>query len=53
VGFAGDRLSWDPISCLVTVRGAAPWYKVVSGGVNVTDATKASSTNNIYIYRSP
>ena len=39
VGFAGDRLSWDPISCLVTVRGAAPWYKIVSGGVNVTDAT--------------
>ncbi len=38
VGFAGDRLSWDPISCLVTVRGAAPWYKVLSGGVNVTDA---------------
>ncbi|MBN9690995.1 MAG: nucleoside hydrolase [Verrucomicrobia bacterium] len=39
VGFAGDRLSWDPISCLVTVRGAAPWFKIVSGGVNVTDAT--------------
>lgn len=38
VGLAGDRLSWDPISCLVAVRGAAPWYKVVSGGVNVTDA---------------
>ena len=38
VGFAGDRLSWDPISCLVAVRGAAPWYKVVSGGFNVTDA---------------
>ena len=37
VGFAGDRLSWDPISCLVSVRGAAPWYKVVSGGVNVAD----------------
>lgn len=38
VGYAGDRLSWDPISCLVTVRGAEPWYKVVSGGVNVADA---------------
>lgn len=38
VGFAGDRLSWDPISCLVSVHGAAPWYKVVSGGVNVVDA---------------
>jgi len=38
VGYAGDRLSWDPVSCLVTVRGAAPWYKVVSGGTNVADA---------------
>ena len=38
VGFAGDRLSWDPVSCLVTVRGAAPWYQVVSGGVNAADA---------------
>ena len=37
VGFAGDRLSWDPVSSLVAVRGAEPWYKVVSGGVNVTD----------------
>ena len=37
VGFAGDRLSWDPVSCLVTVRGAAPWYKIVNGGTNVTD----------------
>jgi len=36
-GYAGDRLSWDSISCLVTVRGAAPWYEVVRGGVNVTD----------------
>jgi hypothetical protein len=35
-GYAGDRLSW--ILCrLVTVRGASPWYKVVSGGVNVAD----------------
>ena len=38
VGYAGDRLSWDPVSCLVTVRGATPWYKIVSGGVNVADA---------------
>jgi hypothetical protein len=44
VGFAGDRLSWDPISCLVTVRGAAPWYKVVSGGANVTETTKGINT---------
>jgi inosine-uridine nucleoside N-ribohydrolase len=39
VGFAGDRLSWDPVSCLVAVRGAAPFYSVVSGGRNVVDAT--------------
>ena len=38
VGFAGDRLSWDPISTLVTARGAEPWYSIVSGGVNVTDS---------------
>ncbi|MCY3019500.1 MAG: nucleoside hydrolase [Planctomycetota bacterium] len=44
VGFAGDRLSWDPISCLVAVRGATPWYKVVRGGVNVTDGTKGINT---------
>jgi hypothetical protein len=44
VGFAGDRLSWDPVSCLVTVRGAAPWYKVVSGGVNVVDAATGVNT---------
>ncbi len=37
-GFAGDRLSWDPVSCLVAVRGAAPWYEVVSSGRNVVDA---------------
>ena len=37
VGHAGDRLSWDPVSCLVTVRGAAPFYKVVSGGRNAVD----------------
>jgi len=38
VGFAGDRLSWDPVSCLVAVRGAAPWYTLVTGGSNVIDA---------------
>lgn len=38
VGYGGDRLSWDPISCLVAVRGAAPWYAVVGGGANVADA---------------
>ncbi len=37
VGFAGDRLSWDPVSCLVAVRGAAPWYSVVRGGTNIVD----------------
>ena len=44
VGFAGDRLSWDPISSLVTVRGAAPWYTVVSGGTNVVDAATGINT---------
>ncbi len=38
VGYAADRLSWDPISCLVAVRGAKPWYSVVSGGSNTADA---------------
>ncbi len=37
VGFAADRLSWDPVSVLVATRGAAPWYEIVSGGTNVTD----------------
>ena len=37
-GFAGDRLSWDPVSCLVAVRGAAPWYDVVETGRNEVDA---------------
>ncbi len=37
VGFAGDRLSWDPVSTLVAIRGAEPYYKVVSGGTNITD----------------
>ena len=44
VGFAGDRLSWDSVSALVTVRGAAPWYQVVSGGTNVTDAVTGINT---------
>jgi len=44
VGFAGDRLSWDSISSLVAVRGAAPWYRVVSGGANVTDAVTGINT---------
>ncbi len=44
VGFAGDRLSWDPVSCLVAVRGAAPWYEVVSQGRNVVDAATGLNT---------
>ncbi len=44
VGFAGDRLSWDSISVLVAVRGAAPWYEVGSGGTNVTDPTTGINT---------
>lgn len=44
VGFAGDRLSWDPVSCLVAVRGAAPFYSVVSDGRNVVDATTGINT---------
>jgi hypothetical protein len=44
VGFAGDRLSWDPVSCLVAVRGAAPFYSVVSGGRNVVDSTTGINT---------
>jgi len=44
VGFAGDRLSWDPVSCLVTVRGAMPFYSVVSGGRNEVDATSGINT---------
>ena len=43
-GFAGDRLSWDPISTLVTIRGAAPLFEVVSGGTNVTDAGTGMNT---------
>ena len=43
VGFAGDRLSWDPVSCLVAVRGAAPWYTIVSGGTNVADPETGSN----------
>ncbi len=44
VGFAADRLSWDPVSCLVAVRGAAPFYSVISGGRNVVDATTGINT---------
>jgi hypothetical protein len=44
VGFAGDRLSWDSVSALVAMRGAAPHYEVVSGGTNVTDATTGVNT---------
>jgi len=44
VGFAGDRSSWDPVSCLVAVRGAAPSYSVVSGGRNAVDATTGINT---------
>ncbi|CAN5740303.1 hypothetical protein BH11VER1_BH11VER1_08750 [soil metagenome] len=44
VGFAGDRLSWDPVSCLVAVRGAAPFYSVISGGRNVVDAATGINT---------
>ncbi len=43
-GFAGDRLSWDPISCLVAVRGAAPWYEIVSGGSNSVDPITGVNT---------
>ncbi len=43
-GFAGDRLSWDPVSCLVAVRGPAPWYKLVEGGTNVVDAKTGVNT---------
>ena len=44
VGFAGDRLSWDPVSCLVAARGAAPWYEVVSSGRNIVDAATGLNT---------
>jgi len=44
VGFAGDRLSWDLVSCLVAVRGAAPFYSIVSGGRNVVDASTGINT---------
>ncbi len=44
VGYAGDRLSWDSISALVTLRGGKPWFEIVSGGRNVTDATTGVNT---------
>ncbi len=43
-GFAGDRLSWDSVSALVAIRGATPWYEVVSGGTNVTDPATGINT---------
>jgi len=42
-GYGGDRMSWDPISCLVTVRGAEPWYEIVGGGRNVVDPETGSN----------
>ncbi len=44
VGYAGDRLSWDPVSCLVAVRGAEPWYRVVTGGANAVDPKTGVNT---------
>lgn len=44
VGFAGDRLSWDPITCLVAVCRPSPWYEVVGGGINAVDATTGVNT---------
>lgn len=44
VGFAGDRLSWDPITSLVAIYGPSPWYKVVSGGANTVDAATGVNT---------
>ncbi len=42
-GYGGDRMSWDPISCLVTVRGAEPWYEIVDGGRNVVNPETGSN----------
>ncbi len=44
VGFAGDRLSWDSVSALVAVRGAKPFYEIVSGGTNLTDPVTGINT---------
>lgn len=44
VGYAGDRLSWDPVSCLVAVRGAAPWYRIEKGGTNAVDPKTGINT---------
>ena len=44
VGFAGDRLSWDPVSCLVAVQGADPWYEVVGNGRNLVDEGTGMNT---------
>lgn len=58
VGYAGDRLSWDPITCLVAAHGAAPWYTVVEGGTNVVDPATGVNTwrtgggnNHAYLVR--
>lgn len=50
VGFAGDRLSWDAVSCLVAVRGAAPWYQIISGhaGLLVCSGNTFASTTAIF-----
>jgi len=42
VGFCGDRLSWDPTACLYAVRGAANYWKVVTGGCNEVDEKGAN-----------
>lgn len=42
-GYGGDRMSWDPISGLVTVRGAEPFYEVVDGGRNIVDPESGSN----------
>ena len=44
VGFAGDRLSWDLVSCLVAVRGAEPFYSIVRGGRNVVEPATGINT---------
>lgn len=44
VGFARDRLSWDPITCLTAAHGPQPWYDVVEGGVNDVDPRTGVNT---------
>lgn len=43
VGFAGDRLSWDPVTCLAAVNGISPLFKEIGGGKNVVDAKGVNS----------